>query len=124
MGRSSSSGASGSTTSTNAPVMAPDHPLVAPAMRLSELRENEPPTGKAPETAEARLATPWLTISRLAFHGSRSAAAKVRAMAAGSAKPTSAMTAAGSSRLGAFDHGKSRLKGMNPPSRSPTLEPA
>ena len=45
-------------------------------------------------------------------------------MAAGSAKPTRAITAAGSSRLGASDHGKFRLSGMNPPSSSPTLEPS
>ena len=75
VGRSSSRKASGSTASTKAPVIAPDQGLVAPAIRLSELRENEPPTGKAPDTAEARLATPWLTISRLAFQRRRSAAA-------------------------------------------------
>ena len=75
VGRSSSRKASGSTASTKAPVMAPDQALVAPASRLSALREKEPPTGNAPDTAAARLATPWLTISRLAFHGRRSAAA-------------------------------------------------
>ena len=30
-------------------MIAPDQALVAPAIRLSELRENEPPTGKAPD---------------------------------------------------------------------------
>ena len=57
-----------------------------PALRLSMVREKEPPTGKAPEIPAARLAMPWLTSSRSALQRWRVCVAMVRAIAAGSAK--------------------------------------
>ena len=63
--------------------------------RLSALRENEPPTGMPPQSPAATLAAPWETNSRSASHASRSWPAKLRAIEAGSAKPTTAMIAAG-----------------------------
>ena len=77
------------------------------AKRLISVREKEPPTGNAPESAAAMLATPWLTNSRSAFQMLRVCTAIARAMAAGSANPTSAMTRPGNMRCGISDHGKS-----------------
>jgi hypothetical protein len=58
LGSSDSKDASGSTARTNAPVIAPDHGVVAPASLFKELLPNEPPTGKEFEIAEAMLAIP------------------------------------------------------------------
>ena len=55
LGSSSISATRGMAARTNAPVIAPAHGLVAPARRFSELRENEPPTGNAPEKPDARF---------------------------------------------------------------------
>ena len=55
--------ANGRKQRTATPVTAPARRVRAPACRFRELRENEPPTGKPPDTAEARLAAPWLTSS-------------------------------------------------------------
>jgi len=50
--------------STVAPVIAALSAVLAPASRLSALRENDAPTGKPPETELAMFATPWARNSR------------------------------------------------------------
>ena len=82
------------------PVTAPLQRLCPPARRLSELRENEPPTGKPPENAAATFATPWPTNSRSESHRSRSSAANVRAIEPASAYPTTAITVPETSSAG------------------------
>ncbi len=96
------------------PVMAPLHRVRPPASRFTDVRAKDPPTGKAPERPAARLATPWLTSSRLASQRSRSVAANVRLIAAGSANPTSATTKAGTRRARVSPHGRSIEKGGSP----------
>ncbi len=122
-GNGSRAGAKGTASRTVRPVIAPDHSVRPPARRLRELRENDPPTGNAPEMPEARLATPWLTSSRLASHGMRSAVAKVRAIEAGSANPTRAITMPGTISDPASPYGRPRSMLMKPPGRSPITEP-
>jgi hypothetical protein len=101
VGSGSSSEAAGSRARTASPVTAPLHADLAPANRFRALREKDPPTGKPPVNAAATLAAPWETNSRLASQCRRSWPAKLRAMAAGSAKPTRAITAPATSSCGA-----------------------
>ncbi len=103
--------------------MPPVQRLCAPASLATELRANDPPTGNPPENAAAMLATPWLRNSRFGSHGSRSWAAKVRAMAAGSAKPTRAMTMPGTSSSESELHGKLADSGGNPSGMLPIKAP-
>src|ERR671925_1169856 len=100
MGGDDTSETKGRAASTVRPLIAPLHWVRAPAKRLSELRDNEPPTGKPPTAPAARLAIPWLTNSRFGSQLVRSEVAKVRAMAEASAKPTTAITSPGTSRWG------------------------
>lgn len=123
-GRSRNAGVNGSTARMNSPVIAPAHGLVAPAGWFNDVREKDPPTGNAPDTAAARFATPWLIISRFASQGWRSSAANVRTIDDGSAKPTRAMARAGSSKSAVGDQGKSKLARRNPPSSLPTIAPS
>lgn len=113
----------GKSSSTANPVTAPLHGVLAPACRLRALRENDPPIGKPPVKPAARFAAPCETNSRLASHGRRSLAAKFRAIDAGSAKPTTAMIAPGTSSRSASDHDRSTDRGGTPTSMSPTLAP-
>ena len=103
--------------------MAPDHRLVAPAARFSEERDSDPPVGYPLAKPAARLASPWPTSSRFGSQRCRSSAANRRAMATGSAKPTTAMTAPGTSSWGSADHTRSRLTGGRPVGMSPTSSP-
>ena len=89
--------ANGRNNNTTVPVTAPLHFVRPPVMRAMELLENDPPIGNPPENAAVMFATPWLTNSRSGFHPSLSFVANEREIAEASAKPTSAMTAPGSS---------------------------
>ncbi len=121
-GRSLRIPAIGRNASTRTPTMAPDQRVCPPAILAIDVREKEPPIGKPPEMPEARLATPWLTSSRLALHGSRSAEANMRAIDAGSANPTSATTSAGTTSEGTSAHGRSSETGGKVAGISPTRD--
>ncbi len=123
-GRSERRKTTGSRASTASPVIAPLQGVRAPACRLSALRENEPPIGKPPVSPAATLAAPWETNSRSALQGILSLAAKLRAIDAGSAKPTTAMMAPGTSNERASPHGRPSDTGGTPTSISPTRAPA
>jgi len=58
LGRRSKILAKGKKTQTETPVIKPAHLLWAPESLLSEDLLNEPPTGNAPENAEATFAKP------------------------------------------------------------------
>ena len=123
-GSGSSTSATGRNIITTTPVTRPDQWLCAPDRRFREDRLNEPPTGNPPESAEATLARPWLTNSRSALQGCRSVAANTRAMDAGSAKPTRAMTIPATRTLPVDPHGRSRPRSGKPVGTSPTTGPS
>ena len=106
------------------PVTSPDQRVRAPARRFSEDRLKDPPTGKDPETAAARLATPWLTNSLLALHRWPSSSANTLAMDAGSAKPTRAMRIPPTSSEPVDPQGRSSERAGRPVGTSPTTGPA
>ena len=96
----------------------------APASLATALREKIPPAGKPPNRPLATLATPWLTNSRSASHRDRVCWAYVRAIAAGSAKPTSAMTIAGTARVGSSPQGSASTGTGSDPGIAPTTWPS
>ena len=92
--------------STTSPVTAPLQRVWAPALRLRALRENEPPTGKPPASADTTLDAPWPTNSRSESQRRRSWAANVRAIEEASTNPTSAMITPAPSSDGSSDQGR------------------
>ena len=84
------------------------------------VRDHDPPTGNPLVKPAATFAAPWLINSRSASQRSRSCAAYVRAMAAGSANPTSASTTPGPSNAGRSRHGRSHVIGGRPAAVEPT----
>ena len=124
LGSSDNTEVKGRTTKTKAPVIAPDQGDSAPANLFNELRPKEPPTGKAFESAAAKLATPWLTNSLFGFHADLWSLENVFAIEAGSANPIMAITIAGNISSHVEPQSKLNLNGTKPLFISPTTGPS
>src|SRR5690606_30311253 len=120
VGSPDSTSANGRTASTMTPVTAPLHRVRAPAIRFSAERENDPPAGYPPNSPAPTFARPCPTNSRSGSHGVWSARAYRRAIEAGSAKPITPMTAAGTNSVGTASHGSARVSSGKPLGIAPT----